>query len=48
MEEDIKYITSNKNCYQFFLSNISFGREKETSQGDFSFTQPKRMLLYRH
>ena len=29
----------------FLLSNTSFGRVKETSQGDVSFTHPKLMLL---
>ena len=29
----------------FFLSNISFGRVKETSLGDVSFTNPKLMLV---
>ena len=27
------------------MSNISFGRVKDTSQGDVSFTHPKHMLL---
>ena len=32
--------------YQFFsLSNISFGCIKETSQRDFSFTNPKHVII---
>ena len=45
-EVDIKIYISKNNHYQtFYLSNISFGRVKETSQGDVSFTHPKYMIL---
>ena len=42
------FITPTNDYYQCFskfsLSNISFGRVKETSQGDVSFTHRKHML----
>ena len=42
---DIKYESAEMIIYQFvFLSNISFGCIKETSQGDVSFAHPKHMF----
>ena len=46
LEVDIKiYITPGNDYYQFFLSYVSFGRVKETSQRDVSFRHPNHMLL---
>ena len=44
-EVDIELITPKNDYFHFFLSNISFGCVKETSQGDVSFMHPKHMLL---
>ena len=46
-EVDIKIYTTPppKDYFEiYFLSDISFGRVKETSQGDVSFRHPKLML----
>ena len=38
-------MTPKNDYYQFFsLSNVSFGRVKETSHGDVSFMLPKHTL----